>query len=554
MTSAAASVPDDTSIARAWLRDLGKESRAPLRTSAAFLILDVLAAIAFAAGLALALAALGSGLSAALPWLALSAVAAGLRGLSARAATRAAGRAALSVKRRVRRDVAARLLAEPPGGRVTSGEAMTALVEGVEGLDGHFTRFVPARTASALAPLLVIAAVAVASPVSAGILTLTLIPFVMGMALAGMAAAEESRRQFQALSRLGGLFLDRVRALPLILAFEGEAAQTAALAARAEALAARTTRVLRVAFISSGVLEFFAALSVALVAVYCGFNLLRLLPFPVPETLDLPRAFFALALAPEVYAPMRRLAAAYHDRQAAEAAAPFLNPPTRAQPAAAHAAPPETNQPPRIRYEAVAVAYPDAGRAVFNDFELTLAPGTITALIGASGSGKTTLLNLLLGLAPLTGGEIWLDDQPLTSCGSFTPLIAWAGQSPLVIPATLADNIALARRDASPREIADVAERVGLVGAVDARPEGLRAWIDERGGGLSGGERRRLALARALLKPAPVLLLDEPTANLDPAAAKALLPVIVEAARGRTTLIATHSGALADLADRVVQL
>lgn len=552
MADATALPRDDLRATRAWLRDRVRAHGGALRLSGAFLILDVLAAIGFAGGLALGISRLPDGVDAALPWLFLAAGAAAVRGLLGKLSFDASARAALAVKQQARREAAADLLARPVGGRRTIGEGMTTVVEGVEALDGYVSRFLPARTASAVAPLLVIAAVAFASPVSAGILALTLIPFIAGMALAGMAAAEESRRQFQALSRLSGLFLDRVRALPLILAFQAEARQTAALTVRADDLARRTGRVLRVAFISSGVLEFFAALSVALVAVYCGFNLLRLLPFPVPETLDLPRAFFALALAPEVYAPMRRLAAAYHDRQAAEAVVPALSEPRPKAPPA-FALPPLTS-PPAIRFEAVGVAYPEAGRAVFRDFELALKPGSVTALMGASGSGKTTLLNLLLGLAPLTDGEVWVDDLPLTSAGSFAPLVSWAGQAPLIAAATLADNIALARRDATPGEIAAVAGRVGLTGALATRSEGLATWLDERGGGLSGGERRRLALARALLKPAPILLLDEPTANLDTASAKALLPVIIEAARGRTTLIATHSEVLAALADRVVRL
>lgn len=551
MTTAAAA-PDDLRAVRAWLRGLQRSQGRALRLSGLFLMLDVAAAIGFAAGLALGLSSLPSGLSAALPWLGLAAGSAALRGLLAKAASDAAARAALAIKSGVRRQVAARLLSTPPGGRRTSGEAMSVLVEGVEALDGYVARFVPARMASAVAPLLIIAAVAMASPVSAGILAATLIPFIAGMALAGMSAAEESRGQFRALGRLSGLFLDRVRALPLILAFQAEDGQTRALGRRADELAARTTRVLRIAFVSSGVLEFFAALSVALVAVYCGFNLLKLLPFPVPETLDLPRAFFALALAPEVYAPMRRLAAAYHDRQAAEAAAPALATSEGALPR--RAAAPVPAAPPMIRYHGVTIAYPEAGRPAVEDFDLTVPAGGVVALMGASGSGKSSLLNLLLGLSPLSGGELWVDDMAISEHGEFAPAVAWAGQAPLVFPGTLAENIALARQSATPAEIAAVAEAVGLAGAMNLRADGLSAWLDERGGGLSGGERRRLGLARALLKPAPILLLDEPTANLDEASARALLPVIAAATRGRTTLIATHSELVAALADRVVRL
>jgi len=419
------------------------------------------------------------------------------------------------------------------------------VVDGVEALDGYYARFNPARLAAAVSPVLIIALCAIASPVAAGILTLTLVPFAFGMILTGTAAAAESRRQFLALERLSGLFLDRVRALPTLLSFQAEAHTTAEIARSADELERRTGRVLKIAFLSSGVLEFFSALSVALVAVYCGFNLLHLLPFPVPESLTLSQAFFVLAMAPEVYAPMRRLAAAYHERQAAEAAAVSvanaLPPaPTRARRA------PVTAPAPAIRFRGVTITYDD-GASPVRDFDLDVPAGSIVTLVGPSGSGKSSLLHLLLGLAPLAGGEVEADGVTLSAAGNFTDRVGWASQAPVVVPGTLGDNIALAARGASRQRLQAVATLAGLDGDLDR-------VLDERGGGLSGGERRRLGLARALLKPAPILLLDEPTANLDAASEAALLPVIRAAARGRTTLIATHSAAVESIADVVVRL
>ena len=552
---AASFTADLDAVARPWLKTIGLAGGRAGKTAPLWLLADVPAAIAFAAGLALAIDALPRGLLAAAPWLALIAVAALARGLLACRAARAGADAAAGVKAAARHQAVTSILGHGAARR-TGGEALSAVVEGIEALDGHVARFTPARLASAVAPILIIAAIAVASPVAAGILLFTLIPFGLVMALAGGAAAEESRRQFLALERLSSLFLDRVRALPVVLAFQAEGAVTRDLSVAAEDLARRTIRVLRVAFLSSGALEFFAALSVALVAVYCGFNLLRLLPFPVPEQLDLKRAFFALALAPEVYAPLRRLAAAYHDRQAAEAAALTL----AALPAPARA--PQAvsfDGPPAIRFQAVSVTYDTGETPVFDGFDLDIAPGEVVALLGASGSGKTTLLNLLLGLAPLSGGEVLVGDQRLSHLGSIAAAVAWAGQSPLVLPGTLAENLALAWPGATRDDLEAAARAVGLAQVLDGRG-GLDARLDERGAGLSGGERRRLSLARAMLKPASILLLDEPTADLDAASEQALLPIIARlargkgAARGRTTLIATHSEALADLADRVVRL
>ena len=535
---------DRFSTAKAWLGGIGRDNGPFLRPAQTLTLLDGLAAIGFAAGLAFSVDAIATrrGVAALSAWLVVVVAAMVARGLLARAAGTAGARAAASAKAGVRADIARAIFAGP---RRPAGEATTALVEGVEALDGHFARFLPARLSAAVLPLALIAVAAIASPISAAILLAALIPFVGAMILAGSAAAAESRAQFTALERLSALFLDRVRALPVVLAFQAEETTTNALRRSASELAERTIKVLRVAFLSSAALEFFAALSVALVAVYCGFNLLRLLPFPVPEQLDLKRAFFVLALAPEVYAPMRRLAAAYHDRQAAEAAAGRLSSFEAPAPRAAVA---PLAKPPEIRFEGVSVRYPDADAPALDGFSLTAPAGTITTLVGASGAGKSSLLNLLLDLAPLTGGRILVDGAARPDLSAD---IAWAGQSPLILPASIADNIALARRDAPRAEIEAAARAVGLI--LD-RPGGLDFVLDERGSGLSGGERRRLSLARALLKPAPILLLDEPTANLDAKAEAELLAAIRVAARGRTTLIATHSEALAALADQVARL
>lgn len=527
---------------KAWLARASRPGGPALGRARLWMLLDGAAAVVFAAGLAFGVDAIASGREPlVLTGCLLAIVAAGVaRGGLARAAAQAGAQASARAKAAARTDLARAVFG---GERRPAGQTSVALVEGVEALDGHFARFLPARMSAAVLPLALIAVAALASPISAAILLATLIPFIAAMILAGTAAAAESRAQFLALERLSGLFLDRVRALPVVLAFQAEGSTTTALRRSASELAERTIRVLRVAFISSAALEFFAALSVALVAVYCGFNLLRLLPFPVPEQLDLKRAFFVLALAPEIYAPMRRLAAAYHDRQSAEAASASLStfaaPPER--PAGAPLA-----KAPTIRFEAVTVRYPDADAPALEAFDLVAPAGGITALVGPSGAGKSSLLNLLLDLAPLTAGRVLVDGET-PNLGD----IAWAGQAPLILPASIADNIALARRDASRAEIEAAARAVGLI--LDRRG-GLDFVLDERGGGLSGGERRRLSLARALLKPAPILLLDEPTANLDPEAERDLLSAIAQAAKGRTTLIATHSEAVAALADKVVRL
>ncbi|QJU59103.1 thiol reductant ABC exporter subunit CydD [Sphingomonas sp. AP4-R1] len=526
-----------------WLR----RSAGSARGATVLLLLDTWAAILFAGALAGGVSGVPTGALAVLPWVALAVVAGAMRGLLAMAAVRTGAREAARAKRAVRDRVLFSALHRAPGEPVDAGAFSMQMVDAVEALDGFVARFVPARQAAAIAPVMVLAATACASWFAALILIGTLAPFIAAMILTGGAAADESRRQFVALQRLSGRFADRVRMLPVILAFRAEGREAEAIGSAATDLAGRTLRVLRVAFLSSASLEFFAALSVALVAVYCGFSLLGLLPVHVPETLTLGQAFFVLALAPEFYAPMRRLAAAYHDKQAADTAAETL----MAIPAPAPV--PSVGIPTigALMLRDVTIRYPGSDRDAVRHLSLMIESGETVALLGPSGSGKTSVLHLLLGLAPLTSGTMSLGPVRLSSLAASA---SWAGQHPLLISGTIRENLLLAYPDADEAALRRVIAAAGLGPMLARREDGLDTWLDMRGGGLSGGETRRLALARALLKPAPFLLLDEPTAHLDAAAETALIATIARAARGRATLIATHSPALAAIADRVIRL
>jgi ATP-binding cassette, subfamily C, bacterial CydD len=551
-------MPDETCdrLARArrqaWLRVAVASGGRRNRTSAVMLVLDNLAAIGFAAGLALGLTRLPYGVLSALPWLVLGAASVAARGLCALTSTRVGAAAARDAKRALRDRIVRITLALPSGTRPATGALMISAVDKVETLDGYIARFLPARTAVA-GMFLILVAVACASIVAAAILVCTFVPFVVLMILAGGAAADEARAQFVALSRLGALFADRIRMLPLVLVFQSEERETRRIGEAADELRRRTMSVLRIAFISSAGLEFFAALSVALVAVYAGFDLLGLLPAIVPEHLDLCRAFFVLALAPEFYTPMRRLAASYHDRQATETAVDGIIALESIAPRHEKIAQ-RLSRAPRIQFDQVTVSYPGEDRAALSNLQLDVAPGQIVALLGRSGTGKTTALTLLLGLTPPTRGEIKIDGAPLSELGSLTESIAWVGQMPVIIPGSIAANISLSRPWATRREVEAAAEKAGLGPMLATRRDGLDTHLDERGGGLSGGERQRIALARALLKSAPILLLDEPTAHVDAASEASLIAAIARGARGRTTVLATHSARLAAIADKIVRL
>lgn len=541
---------------RAWLTDIGRSGGGISRLAGMMLTLDSMAAVGFAAALAYGLTALSGGFAAAWPWLLLGLASATARGLCGLASVRLGAEAARRAKSILRDRMTRHSFALPLGQRPATGALMTAAIDRVETLDGYIARFQPARAAVA-GIVVVLVATATASPIGAAILTATLLPFIFLMILAGTAAADQAEAQFQSMMRLGAVFADRIRALPLILAFQAEGAETARLADAAAELKSRTMAVLRIAFISSAGLEFFAALAVALVAVYAGFNLLGLLPaFITPfhfGHLDLARAFFILALAPEFYLPMRRLAAAYHDRQAAETAADGLMA-IADQAAPPPAAPLVLAAPPAIRFDAVSLRYPGHDRAVLDNFTLDIAPGQTVALLGPSGAGKTSVLNLILGLITPSGGTISIDGQALGPSVSVAGAVGWVGQSPLITAGTLARNIGLVRPEATAAEMLAAAREAGLCAMLATRADGLQTVIDERGSGLSGGERQRIALARFFLNPAPLLLLDEPTAHVDAASEDALVAAIARAARGRTVLIATHSPRLAAIADRIVRL
>lgn len=455
-------------------------------------------------------------------------------------------RGAEAIKLALRQDLLASVLARSPRRRDQphSGAAVTAIVDQVEALDGYFARYIPAAAQAALLPL-VFGAIILPLDWIAGLLFLVSAPLIpLFMALVGWGAQAATDRQAQALSRLSGRFADRLKGLLTLKLLGREAAETEGIVLASENLRRRTLKVLGIAFLSSAVLEFFAALGVAGVALYLGLTFIDFLHLrSSPLTLEL--ALFLLLMAPEVYNPLRLLAAHYHDRAAAKAAVAEIEAQLGALnsdvPAIVDVAP----CPGRaldVMLAGLTLRTPDHQRVVIEDIDLHIAPGQHIALLGPSGQGKSTLLEAIAGLRDHEG-TILLDGKPLEEWPEShrrarTFLLT---QRPKLIHASIADNIALARPGANRRDIELAAEKAVVTPFAAALPQGLDTVIGEDGIGLSGGQAQRVALARLFLRDAGLILLDEPTAHLDPALETEIMSAILSFARGRTLIVATHS-------------
>ncbi|MBB5673933.1 ATP-binding cassette subfamily C protein CydD [Xanthomonas arboricola] len=465
------------------------------------------------------------------------------------------GEVADVARRELRARIARRLVQHGPVWlrRQRSGELGELSLAHTDALEGYFVGYQLARTEMLLVPPLILVAVFSVDWVVGLVLLLTapLIPFFM--MLVGWGAEAAGRDQLSELARMGGHFADRLKGLGLLRVYGRGEAELSGIAAAAEGVRARSLKVLRIAFLSSTVLEFFASVSVAIVALYFGLTYLGMLDLHGLPTLG--AGMFCLLLAPEFFAPLRRLAAHYHDRANALAAVaeaerllegfapasatpPVTVPPLRAlEPAQAHA--------PLLQARDLALRPPGAPHTVVAHFSLTLQPGQRVAVIGASGSGKSTLLEGLAGwLAPEAGSLVL---RPGTRIG-------YATQRPYLFHGSIADNLRLADPQAGAARLHAVADAAQVLRFAAQLPAGLDTQIGERGFGLSGGEARRVALARLLLREPDLLLLDEPTAFLDPDTEAELLRTLGVFARGRAVVLATHSAAVMRWADTVIDL
>ncbi|MDR3005671.1 MAG: thiol reductant ABC exporter subunit CydD, partial [Acidovorax sp.] len=400
-------------------------------------------------------------------------------------------------------------------------------------------------------------AVATQSWVAALILLLAAPLIPLFMAIVGWRAQAASEEQMVQLGQMNGFLLDRLRGMTTLRALGAVDATALRLRAHAESLRQRTMRVLRIAFLSSAVLELFSALGVAMVAVYVGFHLLGHLEFGAWQgKLNLGQALFVLLLAPSFFEPLRELSAVWHDRAAGEAAVQTLEQLTQTRhplPGVLHSASSGREQAAsHLQLQGVRVRAPGAPQAL-PAIDLEVQPGEHVALWGPSGSGKSLLLAQIAGLLPLNQGELHIDGVACTeaTAAALRGRIAWMGQQPHVFAASVAANVGLQRPGVSAAAVAQAVEWAGLGQVLAARPS---SSLGEGGQGLSGGEALRLALARlaTAVPQAGLLLVDEPTAHLDQATAAQVSDALLQLAQGRTLVVATHDPLLAARMHRTV--
>lgn len=458
-----------------------------------------------------------------------------------------AAETAAAIKTRLRQDLTERIAALGPvwmEGRETGAIAAT-LSEGVEAVEAYFASYLPQKMIAAFIPVAILVAVFPADWVSGLILTITLPIVPLFMIVVGKGAEAMSQRQWRRLSLLGAHVFDAIAGLTTLRQFGAAAREARTVARLSEDYRRATMSVLRVAFLSSAVLEFFATISVAMVAVYIGFRLyygdLAFLP-----------GLFALLLAPEFYRPLRDMGAHYHARMdaigAAEGLMTILTAEVPERPAAAAAVPGLAES---IRFEAVTLRYP--GGTGVSGISLDLRPGQTLALVGPSGAGKTTIAKLLLGLVSPAQGRILVDGTDLAQIDAdrWRAALGWVPQRATLFAGTIADNIRLARPDAGPEEVRQAARIAQADDFIAARPEGYDSPVGDGGRGLSGGQIQRIAIARMVLARPRLLILDEPTAALDLATGRAVIAALRLACPDAMVLLITHDTDLACAADRI---
>jgi ATP-binding cassette subfamily C protein CydD len=480
----------------------------------------------------------GAGIGGLTTWLVLLVCAVFLRAGLVWAREVVAERGAVRVKAEIRERLFSHILRLGPAYAAgeRAGELTTTATEGVERLEPYFARYLPQALLSVLVPVMVAAYVATQDLTSAVLLLATAPVIPVMMVLVGSYAEEHTRRQWTALSRLGAHFLDALQGLPTLKAFGRARNEAQRLAETGEEFRGRTMKVLGFAFLSGLVLEFMTSAAIALLAVMLGVRL-------IGGAVAFEQAFLVLLLAPEFYRPLRELGVHRHAGMEGKAAAERIRGILQT-PAGADIVPRDIRpfRAVEVEISEVGFSHPEGSRHVLDGVSMTLPVGSITALVGRSGAGKSTLVNLLLRFLEPGSGTITANGLPIAGL----PVDAWrenvalVPQRPHLFHGSVLENILVARPDASREEVERAAELAGAAAFVRELPQGYETGIGERGARLSGGEAQRIAIARAFLKDAPLLIMDEATSGLDPESEQSIRRAMERLVRGRTTLVVAH--------------
>ncbi|WFB47028.1 heme ABC transporter permease/ATP-binding protein CydD [Vibrio coralliilyticus] len=422
-----------------------------------------------------------------------------------------------------------------------AGSWATLLLEQVEDMHDFFARYLPQMSLSVLVPFVILIVV---FPVNwaAGLIFLLTAPLVpMFMALVGMKAADANRKNFKALQRLSGHFYDRLQSMTTIRLFDRTKAETEVMRGASEVFRTRTMDVLKIAFLSSAVLEFFTSISIALTAVYFGFAFIGELNFgDYGAGVTLMAGLFILVLAPEFYQPLRDLGTFYHAKQqavgAAESIVEFLDTDVSAVRSGDKTL--SANDAISIQAKDLEVFSPE-GTKLLGPVSFELSTAQTTALVGPSGAGKTSLINAILGFLPYQGSlTINGIERTELNLESWREKISWVGQNPLLLHGSIRDNITLGKDNVSDHAIQTALQE--SFSAEFVEQHGLDYAVSDRSGGLSVGQAQRLALARAMVQNGQFWLLDEPTASLDARSERLVMQGVAGQVEGKTTLMVTH--------------
>ncbi|GGC71595.1 thiol reductant ABC exporter subunit CydD [Marinobacter halophilus] len=431
----------------------------------------------------------------------------------------------------------------------SAGTLTREWLDHVEALHGYFARFMPQMSLAVIIPIAILILVFWLDWL-AGIFLLLSAPLIpLFMALVGMGAEKVNQQHFEIIGRLSGQFLDKVRGLTTLQLFGQTRSASETLHQRSDQYRRITLKTLKVAFLSSAVLEFFASVAIAVIAIYIGFGLLGYITYgPSPE-LTLFSGLLILLLAPEFFQPLRILSQHYHDRAAALGAGSEilarLNQPVAGLAKTTH--PTETQTDDIVALTSITLSYP-GGKPVLSELNLSAQRGQSMALTGPSGGGKSSLLHLLAGFIQPDQGTV----RVFGSAPGSEPF-GWLGQRGFWIQGSWADNLRLTCPDASDIAIETALRQVGLGSVLESRAQGIHSEIGEDGQGLSGGQARRLSLARIFLANYDLILLDEPTAGLDATSEILVLEALHKLAEsGKTLIFSTHHHALLALADRIL--